>query len=292
MSTLEVEVDTLGRSIELFYEDAGYGFPVVLSHGWPLDHTMWEEQRAALLDNGCRVITYDRRGFGSSSRPQGSYDYNRFADDLAALLQHLDLRDVTLVGFSMGAGEVVRYMVRHLGQRVARLALVSGIVPSLRPSPGDAEEGIDERVFLRMAADIRADRFAFAKWFTQQLFEADREFMVSQARKDWIQSQIHRASTEAMLACVQLFKEADFSDELQAIINVPTLIVHGSGDRIAPVSTTAAPLARLLQVSVYKTYEDAPHGLFATHAEELSANLLELVRTPPSVTLPVATSFI
>lgn len=288
MSKLDVEVDTLDRPIELFYEDAGYGFPVVLSHGWPLDHNMWEQQRAALLDNGCRVITYDRRGFGASSRPQGSYDYNRFADDLAALLQHLDLRDVTLVGFSMGTGEVVRYMVRHVGQRVGRLALISSIVPSLRASL-DGGGHVDELAFQRMATEIRKDRYEFASHFTNQLFESNHEPSVSRSRKDWIQSQIHNASTEAMLACTQLFQEADFTDELQSI-HVPTLIVHGGGDRIAPVAATGARLAKMLPVCVYKVYDDAPHALFATHAEELSTNLLELVRTPPTVTLPVATA--
>ncbi|GLQ99173.1 alpha/beta fold hydrolase [Dyella mobilis] len=288
MSKLDVEVDTLDRHVELFYEDAGYGFPVVLSHGWPFDHGTWEEQRAALLDKGCRVITYDRRGFGASSRPQGSYDYNRFADDLAVLLQHLDLRDVTLVGFSMGVGEIVRYMVRHLGQRVSRLALVSSIVPSLRRSADNAD-GLDELVFLRMAADIRSDRYEFASRFTDLLFEGDRESTVSEAQKRWIQSQINDASTEALLACIQLFQEADFTSELQNI-HVPTLVVHGTGDRIAPIAATGARLAQMLPVCVYEAYQDAPHGLFATHAEQLSANLLELVRTPPTVTLPAATA--
>jgi non-heme chloroperoxidase len=289
MSMLEVEVDTLNRPVKLFYEDAGYGFPVVMSHGWPLDHRMWEQQRAMLLDNGCRVITYDRRGFGSSYRPQGAYHYDRFADDLAALLQHLDLRDVTLVGFSMGAGEIVRYMVRHLGQRVGRLALVSGIIPTLRRTQQSAE-GVDELVFLRMAADIRADRYEFAARFTNQLLESGQEPAVSAARKHWIQSQINRASTEAMLACTQLFQEADFTDELKTIVNVPALIVHGSGDRIAPIAATGARLAKMLPGCAYKVYEGAPHGLFATHAEELGTNLLELVRNPPTVTLPVATA--
>jgi non-heme chloroperoxidase len=289
MSMLEVEVDTLNRPVKLFYEDAGYGFPVVMSHGWPLDHRMWEQQRATLLDSGCRVITYDRRGFGASYRPQGTYNYDRFADDLAALLQHLDLRDVTLVGFSMGAGDIVRYMVRHLGQRVGRLALVSSILPSLRRSPDNAE-GVDELVFLRMAADIRADRFEFAARFTNQLFESNHEPSISQPRKHWIEAQINRASTEAILACTQLFQEADFTEELKAITHVPALIVHGTGDRIAPLSATGARLKKMLPGCVYRAYEDAPHGLFATHAEELSANLLELVRTPPMVTLPVATA--
>jgi non-heme chloroperoxidase len=201
-------------------------------------------------------------------------------------LQHLDLRDVTLVGFSMGAGEVVRYMVRHLGQRIGRLALISSILPTLLRTP-ESGDGVDELIFLRMAADIRADRYEFAARFTNQLLESNRDPAVSEPRKHWIHSQINRASTEAMLACTQLFQEADFTDEVKAI-NLPTLIVHGDQDRIAPIAATGARLAKMLRGCDYKVYEGAPHGLFATHADDLSANLLELVRTPPTVTLPMA----
>lgn len=287
MSTLEVEVDALGRSIELYYEDIGYGFPVVLIHGWPLDHTMWEAQCASLIGNGCRVIAYDRRGFGKSSRSQGGYNYNRFADDLAALLESLDLRDVTLVGYSMGVGEVIRYMSRHLGQRVSRLALVSGIAPSLKRS-SDNPDGTDETEWLGMMADIRTDRCAYAEKLVDQLFDCGEKPAASDAIKAWVRSQIYHASTEAMLACVQLFQETDFTDEIQSIINMPSLIVHGNADHIVPASASSARMAKMLPGSVMKTYEDAPHGLFATHAEQLSADLLEFVRTPPTMTLPVA----
>lgn len=287
MSMLEVETDTLGRPVELYYEDVGYGFPVVLVHGWPLDHSMWEMQTTDLLDKGCRVISYDRRGFGRSSQSQGSYNYNRFADDLAMLLEALDLRDVSLVGYSMGVGEVVRYMARHLGQRVGRLALISGVAPSLARSSGSAE-GLDETAFDAMDADLRADRYAFSSWLTDQLFEGGGEPKVSQATKDWIQAKINGASTEAMLAGIQLFRETDFSEDLRAIVNMPSLIVHGSSDRLAPISATSERLAKALPNSVFKVYDDAPHGVFATHAKELGADLLELVKTPPNVTLPAA----
>jgi non-heme chloroperoxidase len=287
MSKLEVEVDSLGRPVELYYQDVGYGFPVVLAHGWPLDHSMWETLAAQLLDNGCRVITYDRRGFGKSSRSQGSYNYNHFADDLCALLRALDLRDVTLVGYSMGVGEIIRYMVRNLGQRVGRLALVSSVVPSLARSPGNAH-GVEDKVFDKMDAEVRTDRYAFAEWLAKQLFEGSKEPTVSQATRDWIQSQINGASTEALLAGIQALRETDFTDELRAILNVPCLIVHGSGDRLAPIAATGKRLAELLPDSVFRIYGDAPHGLFATHARELAADLVELVKTPPNVTLPIA----
>ncbi|MBE1161808.1 alpha/beta fold hydrolase [Dyella acidiphila] len=287
MSMLEVETDTLGRPVELYYEDVGYGFPVVLTHGWPLDHAMWEAQAAELLDRGCRVITFDRRGFGRSSQSQGSYNYNRFADDLAMLLDALDLRDVTLVGYSMGVGEIIRYMARHLGQRVGRLALISGVAPSLAKSSTDVG-GVDEATFDRMDTELREDRFAFTAWYANELFEGCQEPTVSRATKDWIQSQIHRAATESMLAGIQLLRETDFSEDLRAIVNMPTLVVHGHADRIAPIAATSARLADALPNCVFKAYDDAPHGLFVTHARELAADLLELVKSPPNVTLPAA----
>ncbi|GLQ51935.1 alpha/beta fold hydrolase [Dyella flava] len=287
MSMLEVETDMLGRPVELYYEDVGYGFPVVLTNGWLLDHNMWEHQVADLLDKGCRVITYDRRGFGQSSQSQGSYNYNRFADDLALLLQGLDLNDVTLVGYSMGVGEVVRYMARHLGQRVGRLALVSGVAPSLVRSPTNPD-GVDESVLEKMEADIRDDRYEFSSWFADQLFEGDGEPAVSDATKRWIQAQTRHVSTEGMLAGIQLCRETDFTEELRAIINIPSLVVHGSNDHLAPIAATGDRLAKALPDSVYRVYDDAPHGLFVTHAQELSSDLVELVKTPPNVTLPAA----
>jgi len=173
MSMLQVETDSLGRPIELYYEDIGYGPPVVLLHGWPLDHAMWEEQVCALAGGGCRVITYDRRGFGHSSKPADGYSFNRLVDDLKALLDALDLHDVTLVGYSMGAGEVVRYMSRHLGQRITRFALVSSVTPSFIKSK-ENPEGASEARFDDVCTRIRADRFGYIDQFVAQLVAGAR----------------------------------------------------------------------------------------------------------------------
>jgi non-heme chloroperoxidase len=289
MSTLDVETDGLGRPVQIYYEDIGSGFPVVLVPGWPLDHAMWENQAAILLDNGCRVVTFDRRGCGRSSRTQGAYNYTHFADDLAALLKALDLRDVTLVGYSMGVGDVIRYMVRHLGQRVGRLALVSGVAPSLPRSQINGD-GLDETILNNMDADIRNDRYAFARWFTNLLFEGNPETTVSPSAREWVQSRIHDSATEALLAGIRLLQETDFTEELRTIVDVPALIVHGESDRFAPIAATGVRVAKMFSNCVFKVYDDAPHGLFLTHAQELGDDILGLVKNPPNVTLPLETA--
>ncbi|WP_233842553.1 alpha/beta hydrolase [Dyella sp. 2HG41-7] len=282
MSMLQVETDSLGRSIELFYEDIGYGPPVVLLHGWPFDHAMWEEQAFMLASNGCRVITYDRRGFGQSSKPADGYNFNRFVDDLKAVLDALDLHDVTLVGYSMGAGEVVRYMSRHLGQRVTRFALVSTLTPTIAKNK-DNPDGADENRFEDVCTRIRADRFAYVDQFVEQLFEGAH---VPLAVADWVTSLADPASRIAMLSCVRAFAETDFTGDMAAAINLPSLVIHGTEDRIAPLASNGRRTADLLPGSIFRPYEGAPHGLFATHASALSDDLLGLVRSPPTHTLP------
>lgn len=282
MSMLQVETDSLGRPIELFYEDIGYGPAVVLLHGWPFDHTMWEEQVFALASGGCRVICYDRRGFGKSSKPVDGYNFNRFADDLKSLLDALDLHDVTLVGYSFGAGEVVRYMSRHLGQRATRIALVSSVTPSMARSK-DNPDGADEARFEDICTRIRADRFAYIDQFVEQLLDgksANSEML------DWIKSLAIPASRIAMLACVRAFAETDFVSDMAAAINLPSLVIHGTEDRIAPFTANGRRTADLLPGCIFRSYEGASHGLFATHASMLSEDLLGLVHTPPSQTLP------
>ncbi|HUB89568.1 MAG TPA: alpha/beta hydrolase [Dyella sp.] len=282
MSMLQVETDSLGRPIELYYEDVGYGPPVVLLHGYPFDHAMWEEQAFALVSGGCRVITYDRRGFGKSSKPSDGYNFNRFADDLKALLETLDLHDVTLVGFSMGAGEVVRYMSRHLGQRVTRFALVSGVTPSMTKSK-DNLDGADEAKFDDTCMRIRADRFTYVDQFVDLLFEGAG---TSPAMVDWIKSLAEPASRIAMVGCVRAFADTDFTGDMGAAINLPSLVIHGTADRVAPFAAHGRRTANLLPGSILRPYDGAGHGLFATHGAMLSEDLLGLIRTPPSHTLP------
>ncbi|MFK2891791.1 alpha/beta hydrolase [Dyella flagellata] len=279
---LQVETDSLGRPIELYYEDTGYGPPVVLLHGYPFDHAMWEEQAFALASGGCRVISYDRRGFGQSSKPVDGYNFNRFADDLKAVLETLDLHDVTLVGFSMGAGEAVRYMSRHLGQRVTRLALVSAITPGMSRSK-DHPEGEDEAKFDDIATRIRADRFAYIEQFVARLLDGGN---CSRATVEWIKSLAVPATRIAMLACVRAFAETDFTGDMAAAINLPALVIHGTEDRIAPFAAHGKRTSDLLPGSIFRPYEGGTHGLFATHGAMLSEDLLGLVRTPPTLTLP------
>lgn len=282
MSMLQVETDSLGRPIELYYEDIGYGPPVVLLHGYPFDHAMWEEQVFALASGGCRVITYDRRGFGKSSKPADGYNFNRFADDLKAVLETLDLHDVTLVGFSMGAGEVVRYMSRHLGQRVTRFALVSAVTPSMIKGK-DNPDGADETKFDDTCTRIRADRFAYLDQFVDQILGGTG---VSRVMTDWVKSLAEPASRIAMIGCVRAFADTEFTGDMGAAINLPSLVIHGTDDRVAPFAAHGKRTADMLPGSVLRAYEGAGHGLFATHGAILSEDLLGLVRTPPSQTLP------
>lgn len=284
MSMLQVETDSLGRPIELYYEDVGYGPPIVLLHGWPFDHAMWEEQIYALASGGCRVIAYDRRGFGKSSKPVDGYNFNRFADDLKAVLEALDLHEVTLVGFSMGAGEAVRYMSRHLGQRITRFALVSALTPSIIKSK-DNPDGADDAKFDDICTRIRADRLAYIEQFVEQLLDGAT---IGRGMVDWIKSLAEPASRIAMLSCVRAFADTDFTGDMAAAINLPSLVIHGMQDRIAPFAANGRRTADLLPGCVFRPYEGAPHGLFATHAAMLSEDLLGLVRAPPSRTLPPA----
>lgn len=284
MSMLQVETDSLGRPIELYYEDIGYGPPVVLLHGYPFDHSMWEEQVFALASGGCRVITYDRRGFGKSSKPADGYNFNRFADDLKAVLETLDLHDVTLVGFSVGAGEVVRYMSRNLGQRITRFALVSAVTPSMIKSK-DNPDGADEARFDDICTRIRADRFAYLDQYVDQILGGSG---VSRVMVDWVKSLAEPASRIAMIGCVRAFADTEFTGDMGAAINLPSLVIHGTEDRVAPFASNGKRTADMLPGSVLRAYEGAGHGLFATHGAMLSEDLLGLVRTPPSQTLPPA----
>ncbi|HKT26689.1 alpha/beta hydrolase [Dyella sp.] len=284
MSMLQVETDSLGRPIELYYEDIGYGPPVVLLHGYPFDHSMWEEQVFALASGGCRVITYDRRGFGKSSKPADGYNFNRFADDLKAVLETLDLHDVTLVGFSVGAGEVVRYMSRNLGQRITRFALVSAVTPSMIKSK-DNPDGADEARFDDICTRIRADRFAYLDQYVDQILGGSG---VSRVMVDWVKSLAEPASRIAMIGCVRAFADTEFIGDMGAAINLPSLVIHGTEDRVAPFASNGKRTADMLPGSVLRAYEGAGHGLFATHGAMLSEDLLGLVRTPPSQTLPPA----
>ncbi|MEU8778917.1 alpha/beta hydrolase [Streptomyces sp. NPDC048606] len=259
--------------VELHYEDHGSGRPVVLIHGWPLDGASWERQTAALLAAGHRVVTYDRRGFGRSDRPAEGYDYDTFAADLHAVLTALDLREVTLVGFSMGSGEVARYLGNHGSGRIAGAVMI-GVVPPFLLKTEDNPAGVDGGVFEGIEAALRADRFAFLDDFLADFYNVDvlgGERISEQAvRASW--NVAAGASAKATVDCVRAWL-TDFREDLPRI-DVPVLIVHGDADRTLPIDSTAIPLARRIPGAELKIVAGGPHGLLWTHADEVNEALL------------------
>ncbi len=272
MNTIAAGKDSNGTPIELSYTDLGSGRPVVLIHGWPLSHAMWEHQLRELPNHGLRVIAYDRRGFGHSTKPWSGYDYDTLADDLKAVLDQLDLRDVTLVGFSMGGGEVARYMSRHDGARVSRIVLVSAVTPFLLKTD-DNPDGVDQSVFDGMTAGLVKDRPNFLASFGEKFYGVGLLSQpVSEATLQWSQMLALQASPKATLECVRAFSATDFRGDI-ATIRVPTLIIHGSKDQTVPAPVSADRVAAMLPQARYKVYEGAPHGLMITNNEELTDDL-------------------
>jgi len=251
----------------LFYADWGTGKPVLLIHGWPLNGAMWEYQAPALVAAGCRCIVIDRRGFGRSDHPRHGYDFDTFADDLAAVIEHLDLRAATLVGFSMGAGEIARYLGRHGTGRVAQAVLVGGAL-----SP------MDEAMAGMMAQMIAADRPQFMADGVPTLFASTTGEAVSQAQMNWIVGLALQASPLATLACIRAFGQTDFRAELGAF-TMPTLVVHGDADGSQPIAV-AREVAAAIPGSRFVEYAGAPHGLFLTERTRLAAELVAFVRGP------------
>ena len=264
------------HAIDLYYEDHGTGRPVVLIHGWPLNGASWEKQVAALLAAGNRVITYDRRGFGASDKPAYGYDYDTFAADLDAVLTRLDLRDVVLVGFSMGTGEVTRYLGGYGSERVAK-AVMLGVVPPFLLRTDDNPDGVDGIVFEEIQGAIRADRPAFIADFLADFYNVDvlGGDRVSDQVVQYSWNVGVSASAKATLDCVPAWL-TDFRADLPKI-DVPVLIVHGDADRTLPLRSTAIPLARLIEGARLVVLEGAPHGLIWTHAEEVNKELLAFI---------------
>ncbi|WP_376098684.1 alpha/beta fold hydrolase [Roseomonas sp. CCTCC AB2023176] len=262
----------------LHYNDWGSGHPVVMIHGWPLSGAMWEYQALFLASNGCRVVAYDRRGFGESGKPWTGYDYDTFADDLAAILDGLDLQGVTLVGFSMGGGEVARYLSRHGAGRIARAVLVGAVTPFLAQTP-DHPAGAPASVFEQMIAGLVDDRASFLASFGKKFFGAGLlNFSVSGATLDWAQRLALMASPKATVDCVRAFGGTDFRQDMVAF-TVPTLIIHGDADDIVPIDISGRAAARLVPGARLVEYPGAPHGLFFTERLRLNADLLNFITT-------------
>jgi non-heme chloroperoxidase len=262
--------------IEIHYEDHGSGRPVVLIHGYPLNGNSWERQERELLAHGHRVISYDRRGFGRSSQPTVGYDYDTFAADLKALLDHLDLRDVTLAGFSMGSGEVARYLGTYGSQRVRNAALLGAIPPFLLKTD-DNPEGVDRQVFEDIKAAIVADRYAYFEDFLNNFYNVDVLGGSRISDRAWQASfQVAAgASPFASYACVDTWL-TDFRDDV-AKIDVPTLVVHGTEDRILPFASTAARLRDLIKDVRLVSVEGGPHNIAWTHPDEVNEALLQFI---------------
>jgi non-heme chloroperoxidase len=262
--------------IEIYYEDHGTGRPVVMIHGYPLDGRSWEKQELALLRGGYRVITYDRRGFGASSRPSVGYDYDTLAADLDILLTALDLRNVALVGFSMGTGEVVRYLARYGSARVSRAVLIGPLGPYLLKTADNAE-GVDKSVFDELARACAADRPAFMKAFIDNLYNFDilRGTRISDQARQASWNVAVTASPTASLDCIGTWL-TDFRADLPRI-DVPTLVVQGSADRVLPPEASGDRLAGLITDMRHVVVDEAPHGIGWTHPAECNAALLDFL---------------
>jgi non-heme chloroperoxidase len=262
---------------QLYLKDWGKGQPVILIHGWPLSADSWDDQAMAIADAGYRAIAYDRRGFGRSSQPWGDFDYDTLADDLADVIEQTDAEDAILVGFSMGGGEVARYMSRHDGDAVAKAVLISSVVPFMLQT-SDNPMGTPQSVFDGMAQDMQADRAKFFASFFRDFFGVGMlSHTVSDELIQWARSVSMQAGLNATLACANAFASTDFRPDLSAF-DVPTLIIHGTADKTVPIDASGRAAAKGIAGSHLIEYEGAPHGLFATHKARLTQDLLSFIR--------------
>ncbi|WP_299284351.1 alpha/beta hydrolase [uncultured Mucilaginibacter sp.] len=262
--------------VKIFYQDLGQGKPVVLIHGWPLTSDSWEYQLNELPAHGFRVIAYDRRGFGKSDKPWGNYDYSTLASDLKALLDELDLNEVTLVGFSMGGGEVIRYLSLYGSERIAKIVLVSSIIPYLLKTD-DNPEGVPQKMFDEFETQLRDDRPKFLAAFGKQFYnDSLLKPVVSSEMLDWTQMLALTGSGKATIDCMKAFSSTDFRAEVSTV-KVPTLIIHGDDDQTVPIKTSGEQASKLLPDAKFIIYKGAPHGLFITEKEKLTADLVDFI---------------
>ena len=276
MNYIQTKADSNGDPVQLHYTDYGTGKPVLLIHGWPLSGVMWEYQVNDLVSGGYRVITYDRRGFGKSSQPWDGYDYDTLTDDLKAVIDALKLEDITLVGFSMGGGEVVRYFSRYGGEHVSKAVLISSIAPYMLQTDSNPE-GVPKEVFDDMAAQMQDDRIAFLDDFGKTFFGVDMLHKpLSAPLLDYYRSICSLASPRATAACATSFATTDFRQEMKAI-NVPTLIIHGDADKTVPIDATGKQAAAMIADNDFIVYAGAPHGLFYTEKQKLNIDLLKFL---------------
>lgn len=257
----------------LYVKVWGTGRPVIFIHGWPLTADTWDEQAMAVATAGFQAIAYDRRGFGRSSQPWSGYEYDTLSDDLAQVIEQTGARDATLVGFSMGGGEVARYLSRHRGRSVIKAALISSIVPYMLKT-ADNPDGTDQALFDEIAAHISKDRATFFHRFLKQFYGVGvLSHPVSEENVTWARSLAMQASLKATLDCAKAFSSTDFRPELPAF-TVPTLIIHGTGDKTVPIAAAGRAAAKGIRQSQLIEYDGAPHGVTATDTARLTGDLL------------------
>jgi pimeloyl-ACP methyl ester carboxylesterase len=263
-------------SIQIFYQEYGQGIPVIFIHGWPLNHEMWEYQILELSKHNIRCIAYDRRGFGKSDRPWQGYDYDTLADDLHELITQLDLSKVVLIGFSMGGGEVARYIGKYGTGKLSKVAFISSVTPCKMKSANNPDGSTKETIDATIDA-IKKDRPAFLAGFGKKFYGVDETHQsVSQELLNWNQNLCLMSSAKASIDCVHAFSETDFSYDLQKI-DIPVLIIHGDADKIVPISGSGNKTAELIKQAKYIVYHDSPHGLFITDKEKLNKDLLDFI---------------
>jgi len=268
---------TTKEHVELHYKDYGKGQPVILIHGWPLSHQAWEGQISAIVDAGYRCIAYDRRGFGISSAPWDAYDYTTLATDLNTLITELKLEKAVLVGFSMGGGEVIRYLTDFGDSKIDKIALIASIIPLVKKKENNPS-GVPEEGLNGIMTALQTDRVGFLKDFHKNFYNFDdnKGERISKAQLEYDFTIASFASPRATLQAARAWADTDFRSELKNV-SVPTLIVHGDADNIVPIETSGNQAAKGIKNNTYKVLKNAPHGLNVTHREELNTILLDFL---------------
>ena len=268
---------TTPDNVKLYVKDWGKGRPVIMIHGWPLSSDSFDDLSMAVANAGMRAIAYDRRGFGRSDQPWSGYDYNTLSDDLAAVIEQAGARDVTLLGFSMGGGEVARYMSRHGGKHVVQAILVASVVPYMLKTEGNPD-GVDQGTFAEMTKGMKADRAHFWSGFFKDFYGVGvMSHPVSEELLEWSRDVSMQASLKATLDCAAAFATTDFRPDLKAF-KVPTLIIHGTNDKTVPIDVAGRAAAKGIAGSTLLEYEGAPHGLFASHKERFIDDVVTFIQ--------------